>query len=100
MNNKLLISIAKKYGYTLNNYSIEGTIFDKNELPLDSSLITKKIPDQILGISAEIQNSNYILGVFVDAKNPTIENILAIEIINTENYTIKLLNLNLLKGDF
>ena len=96
MNNNTVIKIAKKYGYCINKYTIEGVVFDKDELPLDKALLKKEILAQILGISAEIQDSENIFGIFTDADNPTIKNILAVEFINMTTHNNVLLDLDLI----
>lgn len=96
MNNNTVIKIAKKYGCCINKYTIEGVVFDKDELPLDKALLKKEIPAQILGISAEIQDSENIFGIFTDADNPTIKNILAVEFINMTTQNNVLLDLDLI----
>ncbi|MGL5766361.1 MAG: hypothetical protein ACRCX8_12040 [Sarcina sp.] len=96
MDNNTVINIAKKYGYHINKYTLEGVVFDEEELPLDKTLLTKEVPKQILGISAEIQDSEDIFGIFTDADNPTVNNIIAIEVINMTNHTSELLDLDLI----
>lgn len=79
MTNKEFLQIANLYGYTLNKYTIEGFVFDDEEVPLNISEIQKPLPKQILAISAELENSEDIFAIFLDENNPTLSGVVAIE---------------------
>lgn len=96
MNNNTVIDIAKNMVIaSIRILQKELFLMKRNYLQI-KLYSQKKFQKQILGISAEIQGSEDIFGIFTDADNPTVNNIIAIEVINMTNHTSELLDLELI----
>ncbi len=97
MTSQEFVTIAKLYGYIVDPCTIEGIIFDDKEVPIDKSKIEYPLPKEILGLSAEIENSENIFGVYLDSNNKTLSGIIAIQFINLTDNSEIFFNLDNLK---
>ena len=96
MNDKTFIAIAKLYGYNIEDSTIEGMVFEKEELMI-YSMYEFSIPNLVFTLIAEVDDSNDIFSIYMDNDKRNISSIFAIQLIDATSNKSTLLDLSKLE---